>query len=439
MPGLLLNRKEMKTILVILLVLLGGVRVFGQGIVFFEGDFNAALEKAKQEGKMLFVDFYADWCGPCKSMAKDVFTLPAVGEYFNERFISVQIDTEAPANRPVVKQYKVKSLPTLAFFSAEGKLLSQSVGALAGDAFLKLAKVATGDEMSFEETYAKLKSSKNDLQLMQQVLAGAPAYVGTLEDMERAKWIARIEKLFKEYIDLKMGPELINAEDYRIINTFHQADKPGDKLMEFMNKNMEAYLVLGEGPAYYVMEYNNKMIENLARAGKEEYKKYLERIDGDMKLTYSVVPQKTMSARQRFTYLYDAEYQIFYKKDGEAYVKSMDAYLKELGDEARATDYGMAAQKVYIATGGKVPEDVILKTKEWTIKALQYTDVSLLDKINFLAMLGDTNKVLKEYEESKKCYNQAFMESMQITQEMTKAMIQMKIKQKLAELDLLKK
>lgn len=202
---------------------------------------------------------------------------------------------------------------------------------------------------------------------------------------------------------------------------------------------MEAYLALGEGPAYYVMEYNNKMIENLARAGKEEYKKYLERIDGDMKLTYSVVPQKTMSARQRFTYLYDAEYQIFYKKDGEAYMKSMDAYLKELGDEARATDYGMAAQKVYVATGGKVPEDVILKTKEWTIKALQYMDVSLLDKINFLAMLGDTNKVLKEYEESKKCYNQAFMESMQITQEMTKAMIQMKIKQKLAELDLLKK
>ena len=61
---------------------------------------------------------------------------------------------------------------------------------------------------------------------------------------------------------------------------------------------------------------------------KEEYKKYLERIDGDMKLTYSVVPHKTMSARQRFTYLYDAEYLLFYKKDGEGYVKSMDVYFK---------------------------------------------------------------------------------------------------------------
>lgn len=35
---------------------------------------------------------------------------------------------------------------------------------------------------------------------------------------------------------------------------------------------MEAYLKLGEGPAYFVMEYNNKIMENMARAGKEEYK-----------------------------------------------------------------------------------------------------------------------------------------------------------------------
>ena len=252
----------MKTILVIVLIFMGGIQSFGQGIEFFKGDYNAALEKAKQEGKMLFVDFYADWCGPCKRLAKDVFTLEAVGKYFNEQFVSIQIDAENPANRQVVKQNKVRSYPTLAFFDADGKLLSRLEGALDGAALIKSAKVVTGEKMSFEEIYTKFKSSKNDLVLMQQLLLGAPAYVSTLENMEQTKWIARIEKIFKDYIDLKMGPELINADDYRIINTFHHADKPGDKLMEFMNKNMEAYLKLGEGPAYFVMEYNNKIMEN---------------------------------------------------------------------------------------------------------------------------------------------------------------------------------
>ena len=55
----------MKTILVIVLIFIGGIQAFGQGIEFFKGDYNAALEKAKQEGKMLFVDFYVVWCGPC--------------------------------------------------------------------------------------------------------------------------------------------------------------------------------------------------------------------------------------------------------------------------------------------------------------------------------------------------------------------------------------
>ena len=65
-----------------------------QGITFFKGSFNEALAEAKKQNKPLFVDFYATWCVPCKRMAKEVFTLPEVGEYFNSRFISLQIDAE---------------------------------------------------------------------------------------------------------------------------------------------------------------------------------------------------------------------------------------------------------------------------------------------------------------------------------------------------------
>ena len=426
----------MKTFFIILFCI-GHLCSFGQGIKFFSGDYNAAVEQAQKEGKVLFVDFYANWCGPCRWMEKETFSLDAIGKYFNEKFISLKINTEELDNSNFVKQNKIESLPTLIFFDVNGKVLSRTEGAVDAEALMKIAKVVCGEEMSFEELFAKFKSSKNDLKLTQQLLKEAPTYVGTLDGIEKEKWVSRIERIFKDYVNKKMGEELINADDYRIITTFHSADKPGDKLMEFINKNMKEYLKLGKGPAYFVVEYNNKIIENFARAGNDEYKKYLERIDGDMKLAYSVLPQNKTSVRQRLTLLYDAEYLLFYKKNSEEYMKAMESYFNDLGEGINADDYGMAAQNIFIAINGEVPDVVIEKTKEWMLKALQFKNIPLVDKVNYLVMLGDSNKLLQNYSEAKKCYNQAFMESFQLGEEMTQMMVQLKIKEKLGLLDLL--
>ena len=57
------------------------------GIQFFTGTWDEALEKAKEENKLIFLDAYASWCGPCKRMSKSVFTDEKVGEFFNANFI----------------------------------------------------------------------------------------------------------------------------------------------------------------------------------------------------------------------------------------------------------------------------------------------------------------------------------------------------------------
>ncbi|HCE85197.1 MAG TPA: hypothetical protein DEO99_03495, partial [Bacteroidetes bacterium] len=65
-----------------------------QGISFFEGSFDAAKELAAKEGKLIFMDSYAKWCGPCKRMARDVFTVEEVGDFFNANFVNLKMDME---------------------------------------------------------------------------------------------------------------------------------------------------------------------------------------------------------------------------------------------------------------------------------------------------------------------------------------------------------
>ena len=78
------------------------------------------------------------------------------------------------------------------------------------------------------------------------------------------------------------------------------------------------------------------------------------------------------------------------------------------------------------------------QVKDWLVKAMQYEGTGLIDRINFVTMLGDTYKALKEFDKAKEAYNQGYMEALQIENKMRVAQIQMIIKRKLQALELAK-
>ena len=82
------------TIISFFILCITTVSAIGQGIEFFHGTWEEALLKAKTEDKLIFVDAFTTWCGPCKNMAANTFPDPAVGELFNKYFISMKIDME---------------------------------------------------------------------------------------------------------------------------------------------------------------------------------------------------------------------------------------------------------------------------------------------------------------------------------------------------------
>ena len=154
-----------KTILFVSLILgLSTLTAFSQGIKFEENhDLNAALVKAKAENKLVFIDAYAVWCGPCKVMARDIFPLKEVGDFFNAHFVNLKLDMEANGNLEIAKKYEVKAYPTYLFLNAEGELVHKGLGSMPADKFIEVAKAATDTENNFSALSNKIK--KGDLSL----------------------------------------------------------------------------------------------------------------------------------------------------------------------------------------------------------------------------------------------------------------------------------
>jgi thiol-disulfide isomerase/thioredoxin len=137
-----------------------------QGINFFHGTWTEAMAQAKAEQKLIFVDAYASWCGPCKRMAANVFPDPQVGDYFNANFVNLKIDMEKPENSEFAGKYPVSAYPTLLILDAEGKIVHKHVGGLAADGLIAFGQKAAGKTDTSKDFEKEYNAGNRDPQLV---------------------------------------------------------------------------------------------------------------------------------------------------------------------------------------------------------------------------------------------------------------------------------
>ncbi len=110
------------------------------GMKFFDGGWEAALQKAKAEHKPIFLDIYATWCGPCKLLKKNTFSDKSVADYYNAHYINLSFDGENGEGVMLAQKFQITGYPTLIILSPEGTLVKMQAGFLPPDEFLEFGK-----------------------------------------------------------------------------------------------------------------------------------------------------------------------------------------------------------------------------------------------------------------------------------------------------------
>ncbi|WP_316818655.1 thioredoxin family protein [Pedobacter nyackensis] len=158
----------MKKYLYILICLVGSQlgTAYAQGITFQHSSLAEVKEMAKAKNKLIFIDFYTDWCGPCKMMSKEVFPQKEVGDFYNANFIAVKIDAEKGEGPAIAKQYGISGYPTLAYINYKGEVMHKFVGSTGVTEFIghgKAALLPQGDYEKLKAGFAKSELSNDEL------------------------------------------------------------------------------------------------------------------------------------------------------------------------------------------------------------------------------------------------------------------------------------
>ncbi|TCC94658.1 thioredoxin family protein [Pedobacter hiemivivus] len=122
--------------------ILTGATAQNREISFKEADWKTQLATAKKEKKIIFFDAYTTWCGPCKMMAKDVFTKDNVADLFNQTFLNVKYDMEKGEGPALKDKFEVSAYPTYLFINGDGEVVHKIVGSMSAPEFMEEAKKA---------------------------------------------------------------------------------------------------------------------------------------------------------------------------------------------------------------------------------------------------------------------------------------------------------
>lgn len=218
-------------------------QVFAQetGIRFESGTLEAAMQKSAQEGKVLFIDCTAAFCGACRMMEKEVFSNPEVAAFFNEHFISYQLWMDRPEGKAFNETCEIPAYPTLLFMDEKGNILWKEVGGRKIQAFMELAHKAYAREKSDAVRFEEGERDKTFV-------------IGYLNKLGKQHLKEDIQAAFNVLYE-EQGNKVLKDEDYWLIFKKYVGDRDCPAAMDFV-ENYKKYAKLhGKEAAFWKVRH----------------------------------------------------------------------------------------------------------------------------------------------------------------------------------------
>lgn len=257
-----------------------------EGVNFEDLTFDEALAKAKAENKLVFMDCYTQWCGPCKYMTTNIFPQKEAGDFFNPKFVCVKYDAGGGEGGELAKKFGVRGYPTFLIIRPDGVVLHKVVGSGELNEFIPRIERGLNEKTSLHylaQLYQSGKISKKQLLSYQIALIEANERELCMQvDEELDKVLKVKDKLKKEYWPI-LRKKWYYSDDFQLvikhIDVFNE-NIGKEEVEEFLTQNyiiaIDAIKHLGTRNPLEVLKKMRQELMNMDLAQKDFL---LKRID----------------------------------------------------------------------------------------------------------------------------------------------------------------
>ncbi|KAF2337172.1 thioredoxin family protein [Flavobacterium daemonense] len=169
--------------------------------------YKTALEKAKTEGKPIFIMLYAEWCPHCNQMKKEVFSNPDVMAFLKENYVCIWKNIEKEEGIALKNKYNTKSLPTFLFLDANETLLYALKGEMKTPEFMTEAKYALNSRMQLPYLEKEFMSDPSN----------SDKFFTYLNTLKKGKDRSELSPATHIYLNTQSDSQLISETNWRII------------------------------------------------------------------------------------------------------------------------------------------------------------------------------------------------------------------------------